>query len=166
MLQSHKSTKYVPWHLVKWKSVGPKLMKQPLAPPHCNIIVAHRTSNHRPAIEIGQWTTIWSSRDTRLCHFYSYITIEMRHISCWNVPYRTPLEIIFITIWEQSYREPQVFLSIRPRSSHLASISQKLPHSATLENWMVCNQLDVLSIALAFSTSWTLKSISFQFLSS
>ena len=44
----------------------------------------------------------------------------------------------------------------------LASISQRIQHSATLENQLVWNHLDVLSIPLAFSTSQTSKSSSFH----
>ena len=50
---------------------------------------------HILVIEIGQWTTIPISRDTRLCHFCSYDVVEMRHVSCWSVPYTTALEINF-----------------------------------------------------------------------
>ena len=70
-------------------------LKQPLAPPQCKIIVAYHTSNHELAIEIGRWIIIPISRDTRLCNFCSYNGIEMSHISCWNVPYITPLQINF-----------------------------------------------------------------------
>ena len=53
-------------------------LKQPLTPPQRKIIVSYSTSNHRLAIEIGQWSTIPISRDTSLCHFcyYSLIRLE------------------------------------------------------------------------------------------
>ena len=51
-------------------------MKQPLTPPKYKIIDTHRTSNHNLAIGSGQWLTIPISRDTRLCHFYSYDVVE------------------------------------------------------------------------------------------
>ena len=51
-------------------------LKQPLTPPQHKIIVAYRTLNHRLAIEFGRWTSILISRDTRLCHFFSYNAIE------------------------------------------------------------------------------------------
>ena len=51
-------------------------LNQPLTPPQCMIIATYCTLNHRLAIEIGQWMTIPISRDTRLCHFCFYDTIE------------------------------------------------------------------------------------------
>ena len=51
-------------------------LKQPLTPPQCMIIATYHTSNHRLATEIGRWTSILVSRDTRLCHFCSSNVVE------------------------------------------------------------------------------------------
>ena len=51
-------------------------LKPLLTPPQRKIIFAYCTSNHRLAIETGQWTTIPNSRNTRLCHLISYNAVE------------------------------------------------------------------------------------------
>ena len=51
-------------------------LKQSLTPPQHKIIMAYCTSNHWLIIEIGQWTIIPTSRDTRLCHFCSCNAVE------------------------------------------------------------------------------------------
>ena len=51
-------------------------LKQPLTSPQHKVLVAYHTSNRRLAIEIGWWSTIPISRDTRLCHLCSYNAID------------------------------------------------------------------------------------------
>ena len=51
-------------------------LEQSLTPPQCKIIGAYHTSNHRLAIEIGQWSTFLISSNNRLCHFYSCNVVE------------------------------------------------------------------------------------------
>ena len=47
-------------------------LKQPLTPPQRKINDAYRILNYRLAIEIRQWPITPISRDTKLCHFFSY----------------------------------------------------------------------------------------------
>ena len=61
-------------------------LRQPLTLPRCKIIVAYRNSNHKLAIEIGQWMTVLISGDTRLCQFCSYNAGQLfdMGIPSWN----------------------------------------------------------------------------------
>ena len=82
-IEAFLATKWNSLHISRKKldSLHPKpLPPQPSTPPQHKNIVAYRTSNHRLAIEIGWWTIIHISRDTRLCLFCSSNVIEMRHI--------------------------------------------------------------------------------------
>ena len=77
-------------------------LKQPLTLPQRKIIAAYHSLNHRLAIEIGRWTVILISRGTRLCHFYCYNTVKMKHISCWRVCplYNHPIRDTFPSTFE------------------------------------------------------------------
>ena len=50
--------------------------KQQLTPPQPKIIVAHRISDHRLAIEFRWWLTIPIPKDNTSCHFCSYNVVE------------------------------------------------------------------------------------------
>ena len=67
-------------------------LRQWLTPSQRKIIAVYRTSNHRLAIKIGQWSTTIISRDNSLCHLCCYNVVEMRHTLRQSVPYTTPLE--------------------------------------------------------------------------
>jgi hypothetical protein len=70
-------------------------MKQPIDSTTAQIIAAYHTSNHRLSIETGRWTTIPTLSTPNYATFAPTMQLKMRHISCWNVPYTTPLEIRF-----------------------------------------------------------------------
>ena len=101
-------------------------LKQSLTPPQRKIIAAYRTSNHTLVIETGRWMSIPIPRNTRLCHFCSYNTIEkMRHISCWNeYTLYNPIRDKFPSLFEnfvlgsrksffQSYQKVNISLYLR-----------------------------------------------------
>ena len=71
-------------------------LKQSLTPPYHIIIVAFCTSNHRLAIETGRLSLSLEILDYTT--FAPISQLQTRHISCWNAPYTTPLEISSITI--------------------------------------------------------------------
>ena len=77
-------------------------LKQPLTPPHRNIIGAYGISNHRLAIEIGWWSSDHVSRDNAT--FALTMQLKTRHTLCWNVPYITPLEISFCHYMRMQYQ--------------------------------------------------------------
>ena len=55
-------------------------LKKSLSPPQRKIIDAYHTMNHTLAVGTERWLTIPSpifSRDNRLCHFFSYIIVEI-----------------------------------------------------------------------------------------
>ena len=122
-------------------------LKQPLTLPQRKIIAAYHSLNHRLAIEIGRWTVILISRGTRLCHFYCYNTVKMKHISCWRVCplYNHPIRDTFPSTFENVVpRNLKSGLSFRPTSFTSASFSRMLPHSATLENQSVGKHPDII----------------------
>ena len=115
----------------------------------------YNTLKHILAIETGRWSTIPFSKDSWLCHFFSFNMVENGSCFVLIVPYIITLEIVSITMWECRFREPNIFLSIGPSKWTLTSISRRLSHSATLKT--------ILLVPLTFMTSRTLKSISFHF---
>ena len=68
--------------------------------------------------------------------FAPIMQLKMRHISCWNVPYVSPLEIIFPSLFEDVVWEASSHSFDWTTKLALASISQRTVHPATLEiNW-------------------------------
>ena len=106
-------------------------LKQPLTPPQCKTIFAYYTSNHRLAIQVGRWMTIPISRDTTLRHFCSYNVLENEAHFMLECP---SLEISFHHFWECNSWELKSIFQLHHQSWPLASISCRLPVSATLEN--------------------------------
>jgi hypothetical protein len=109
-------------------------LKQPLTPPQWKTIVAYCTLNHRLAIEIGRWTTIPISRYNKLMSFWFLSCSYKRGTFCVGMsPIKPHLGHVSIITWKFNSREPWVFLLVGPSSCMaLASISERLPHSATL----------------------------------
>ena len=89
------------------------------------------------------------------CYFCSYNALEMRHIWCWNIPYRfieSPFRNKFL--WECSFKNPLVFLSIRPPTTKWTSPSEV---TALRHSKLVGDHPDVLLVPLALlAASWTL----------
>ena len=74
---------------------------------------AYRTLNHKLVIESGRLSTIHISRDTRLCHFFSYNVVENESHFMLGCPYTIPLEIkVSILRMTPHSRERHVFLLI------------------------------------------------------
>jgi hypothetical protein len=64
------------------------------------IIATYRTLNHRLAIETGRWSIIPISRDTGLCHFCSYNTVENEAHYVLECPLYDPIRDKFPSLFE------------------------------------------------------------------
>lgn len=110
----------------------------------------------------------WLSLSLHIIVYAAFAPITQwrtRHILCGTSPYLTPLETSSHHYLECSFREASNLPFKWTTKLIWASISHRLPHSATLKKQPVWKHLNVLSIPRAFLTSKTLKSLfSFQFI--
>jgi hypothetical protein len=90
-------------------------LKQPLTPPQRKIIATYYTLNYRLAIKTGRWSTIPISRDTRLCHFCSYSTVENEAHFLLDCPLCKPIRAKFPSLFENVVLGSlKVFFSVGP----------------------------------------------------
>ena len=130
----------------KYKCVS--YLKQPLTTPQHKIIVAYYTSNHRLAIEIGQWLTIPISRDNRLCHFYSYNVVENETHFVLESPMYNSKRVKFQSAFDKVVLGSLKSFFQLDHKSILASISQDL--TGLTPSWCTFSPT-------GFLASWTLK---------
>ena len=76
-------------------------LKQPLTPPQLKIIANYRTLTHRLAIETRQWSSIPTSKDTRLCHLCSYNAVEKETHFVLKCPLSKPIEDMFPSLFKK-----------------------------------------------------------------
>ena len=75
-------------------------LKQSLTPPKCKIVATHPSSKHELAIEIGRWSTIPVSRDTKLCPFCSYDVVGNEAHNVLECPLCNPIRDKFPSLFE------------------------------------------------------------------
>ena len=104
-------------------------LKQSLTPPQHKIIVAYHTSNHRLAIETGQWSTIPIPRDTRLFHFCSCNAIESESHTILECPLYNSISDKFPSLLENvGLGNLKCFFHLDPQVSLYLSEATALRH--------------------------------------
>ena len=120
------------------------------------IIVAYYTSNHKLAIEIGPWMIIPISRDTRLCRFCFYYTVENETHFVFKCPLCNLLEISFhhyLLLFENvvpGSLKSFFQLNLQVEICLYLTEATALHHSREL----ICLKPDLLSIPLALPGLW------------
>ena len=115
--------------------------KQPLHHRNAKIIATYRTLSHRLAIEIGRWTTIPSSRDTRLCHFWSHNVVENEAHFVLECPLYNPIKNKFSSLFKEVIQESlKSFFQL----DHQVNVSLYLTEATTLRHSKNISWLETL----------------------